>query len=74
MRFRKRVFLYLVMWRWWGDATKNGRIINPSLASLKIDRTAIVSTFFEQIEVLKKGEKPDPVVLKAEFIPCESLS
>ena len=55
------------------DATKNGREINPTLASLKIDRASIVSTFFDQVELLKKGEKPESVCLKAEFVEGESL-
>ena len=55
------------------DGTKNVREINPTLASLKIDRASIVSTFFEQVEKLKKGEQPDSVVLKCEFVEGESL-
>ena len=56
------------------DGTKNGREINPTLASLRIDRASIVSTFFDQVEKLKKGETPESVVLKSEFMDGESLS
>ncbi len=56
------------------DATKMGKRLYPSLASIKIDRSSIVSKFFEQVELLKKGEKPEPIYLKADLVEGESLS
>lgn len=56
------------------DATKMGKRIYPSLASIKIDREAIVTKFFEQVEQLKKNEKPEPIKLKATLVEGDSLN
>ena len=49
-------------------------VINASLAGVYESCTSIVSTFFDQVEKLKKGETPESVVLKSEFMEGESLS